>query len=165
MKNRMDDTKTGKYILDPAELPKMDTIAGIEEIHRHVPQRFEFEMLSGIVLADEENQVCAGFHDVPEHPYWKKGHIPGRPLMPGVLMVEAAAQLCTYFYMSTHDDDRFLGFGGINDVKFRGTVLPGQRLYLVVKTVSLKSRKMIFNTQGFVDGKLVYQGTIIGMPV
>jgi 3-hydroxyacyl-[acyl-carrier-protein] dehydratase len=157
----MDD----KYIFPPENFAALDVVRSIEEIRKFVPQRFEFEMLSGILHLDVENQICVGFQDVPKEPFWMRGHIPDRPLMPGVLIVETAAQLCTYCYKSTHDDPRFMGFGGIDAVKFRGTVLPGNRLIMVSKAVELRSRRMIFNTQGFVEAKTVYEGTIIGMAV
>jgi 3-hydroxyacyl-[acyl-carrier-protein] dehydratase len=85
--------------------------------------------------------------------------------MPGVLMLEAAAQLCTYYYKKITQDERFLGFGGIDKVKFRGKVVPGDKLILIAKNIELRSRRAIFDTQGVVDGKLVFEGVIIGMVV
>jgi 3-hydroxyacyl-[acyl-carrier-protein] dehydratase len=154
-----------KFITDPEEFKNLDLVADIETIRKYVPQRHEFEMLSGIVRVDTGQKICVGFQDVPQEPFWARGHIPGRPIMPGVLMVEAAAQLCTYYYKSTVDDARFLGFGGIEGVKFRGTVQPGDRLYIVTRNVELRSRRMVFESQAFLNNRLVYEGTIIGMPV
>ena len=69
----------------------------------------------------------AGYRDVRDDEFWVRGHIPGRPIFPGVLMIETAAQLVGYYAMSKMPSQGFLGFGGVEDVKFRGTVVPGQR--------------------------------------
>ena len=80
-------------------------------------------------------------------------------------MLEAAAQLCNYYYKKTTMDDRFLGFAGIDKVKFRGKVIPGDKLILIAKNKELRSRRAIFDTQGVVNGNLVFEGVIIGMVV
>jgi 3-hydroxyacyl-[acyl-carrier-protein] dehydratase len=129
------------------------------------PHRYEMEQLNGIIKFDPENKIIIGFKDVKDDEFWVRGHIPGRPLLPGVLMMEAAAQLCTYYYKRVIEDDRFLGFGGIDKVKFRGKVVPGDRLLIVAKNRELRTRRAIFDTQGIVNNKLVFEGVIIGMVV
>ena len=121
--------------------------------------------MSGIIKFDPEHKIIVGYKDVSTSEFWVRGHIPGRPLMPGVIMLEAAAQLCTYYYKKTTLDDRFLGFGGIDKVKFRGKVIPGDKLILIAKNKELRSRRAIFDTQGVVNGNLVFEGIIIGMVV
>ncbi|BBO17594.1 beta-hydroxyacyl-acyl carrier protein (ACP) dehydratase [Candidatus Brocadia pituitae] len=137
----------------------------METIRTVIPHRHEMEQLSGIIKFDPEHKIIIGYKDVSDKEFWIRGHIPGRPLMPGVLMLEAAAQLCTYYYKKTTQDDRFLGFGGVDKVKFRGKVVPGDKLVLIAKNKELRSRRAIFDTQGVVDGKLVFEGVVIGMVV
>jgi 3-hydroxyacyl-[acyl-carrier-protein] dehydratase len=152
-------------LIDLTTLDLNKQIVGIEGIREVIPHRFEMEQLTGILKFDIEQGIIIGYKDVSDKEFWVRGHIPDRPLMPGVLMLEAAAQLCTYYYKQTMKDDRFLGFGGIDKVKFRGKVVPGDKLILIAKNKELRSRRAIFDTQGIVNGKLVFEGVIIGMVV
>lgn len=152
-------------LTDLSTLDLHKTTIDIEAIRAVIPHRYEMEQLDGIIKFDPENKIIVGYKDISHNEFWVRGHIPGRPLMPGVMMLEAAAQLCTYYYKKTLQDDRFLGFGGIDKVKFRGKVIPGDKLILIAKNKELRSRRAIFDTQGVVDGKLVFEGVIIGMVV
>jgi len=130
------------------------------------PHRYEFELLNGVMLFDLEQGLIVGEHRAPEDAFWIRGHIPGRPIFPGVLMIEAAAQLCSFYWNESRpDSNAFFGFGGLEATRFRGVVKPGDQLVIAAKSVSVKPRRSIFDTQGFVDGKMVFESRIIGMPV
>ena len=152
-------------ILPPAELDLTKIIADRETIKRFNPQRYEFELLDAVVLVDRERKILAGYHDIREDGYWVRGHIPGRPLFPGILMIEAAAQLCSFMYSSTFGDNRFLGFAGVDGVKFRGAITPPARFVIIGQAHSIKPRRMICYLQGFVGEDMVFEGEITGMPV
>jgi 3-hydroxyacyl-[acyl-carrier-protein] dehydratase len=154
-----------KPLVDLSALDLSRVIAGPDEIRRHNPQRYEMEHLNGILHLDLTGGLAVGLKDVRQDEFWVRGHIPGRPLLPGVIICEAAAQLCSFYYKKAIAMDRFLGFGGMEGVKFRGAVVPGNRLILVAKAVDVRPRRAVFDCQGFVNGTLVYEGTIIGMPM
>ncbi|MFP4027578.1 MAG: 3-hydroxyacyl-ACP dehydratase FabZ family protein [Candidatus Brocadiia bacterium] len=149
--------------LDDIDLGKIED--GPEGIRECNPQRYEFEQLDGIIFFNPDEKVVVGFKDVTDDEFWVRGHIPDRPLLPGVLMCEAAAQLCTYYYKKAMETEKFLGFGALNNVKFRGQVEPGERLILVAKNTDLRSRRAVFDCQGFVDDKLIFEGEVTGMPM
>jgi len=134
-----------------------------EGIYRVNPHRFEFQLLDGILMLDRGNQHLAGFRHVRAEEFWVRGHIPGRPLFPGVLMIESAAQLVSYYMMSMKEQGAFLGFGGVDAVKFRGVVQPGDTLILLGRMIDSRSRRCVGETQGYVNGRLVYEGRITGM--
>jgi len=139
---------------------------GPERIRELNPHRYELELLHVVYFRDADLCLVAGYHDAKEDAFWIRGHIPGRPLFPGVLMVEAAAQLCSFYWrFQFPDEPRFFGFGGIDDTKFRGTVVPGDRLVLVGKMTSIRPRRAIFDCQGFVDGQMTFESTITGIVV
>ena len=139
---------------------------GIEEIRKLNPQRHEFEQLTAIVGLFPEKKVIIGYRDIGRDEFWVRGHIPGNPIFPGVLMLEAAAQLCSFYYLKHFvDEKRFFGFGGVDQVKFRGTVVPGDRFIIIARGDQLYSRRSVFFCQGVVNGRLVFEAVITGVAI
>ncbi len=158
----------GKSLLvDFSEYSLDRVVTDIEGIRRYNPQRYEIEQLTAIVYEDAQRQRCVGYKDVTDGEFWVRGHMPGVPLMPGVLICEAAAQLCNYFVqrfdlMGT----RWMGFGGLEDVRFRDPVRPGSRLVVVSKLLRVRRGAMITcRFQAFVEQALVCDGVIKGVPL
>ncbi len=154
-----------KLLLEYDFLESQPVRFGIEEIRAINPQRYEMEQLTAVVFLDTEQRLVAGYKDVREDEFWVRGHLPGRPLLPGVLMIEAGAQLSSFCYHKVVEQPRFFGFAAVNDVRFRGTVVPGDRLYLVAKALDIRPSRGYFQTQGLVRGKLVFEAKVMGMPV
>lgn len=153
-------------ILDPAAYDQDVVVADLEQIQAANAQRHEFQLLDRVIYFNVEDRDFVGYHDVKEGAWWGRGHVPGRPLFPGVLQIEAAAQLCSYVWHAALDTgDRFLGFAAVDDVKYRGAVEPGSRFLIVGHCDKLTLRRTVARTQGFVDGKMVFEGKITGMPV
>ena len=155
-----------ELLFDPSQLNFNQVLAGRREIERVNPQRFEMEQLTAIVHMDTSQHLFAGYKDVTADEFWVRGHMPDYPLMPGVLMCEAAAQLCSYYIITAgRMQGDFLGFGGMENVRFRGLVRPGDRLVLIGKGIKMNRRQCIFNVQGFVGATMVFQADIIGVPL
>lgn len=150
-------------ILDVSTLNPERRIEGVEEIRKEVPQRFEFEMLHGILYFDADTATSAAVKRVGHDEFWSRGHIPGKPIFPGVLMIESAAQLCAYTFARVNRDKRFFAFGGVDAVRFRGTVMPGDLVILMSRARRMRRNIGIYDSQAYVDGKLVYEGIITGM--
>jgi 3-hydroxyacyl-[acyl-carrier-protein] dehydratase len=152
--------------MDPTSLDLNRVVVDPEGIRRINRQRLHMEQLNAIVHMDDEKHIIAGYKDVRPDEFWVSGHFPGYPLMPGILMCESAAQLCSY-YTTTRGIARgdFIAFGGLENVRFRGQVRPGDRLVLIGKASRLDRRQTIFNVQGFVGAKMVFEGNIIGVPL
>ena len=142
-------------------------IADIEEIRKYNPQRHEMEQLTAVLYEDLENHCCAAVKDLTDSEFWVRGHMPGMPLMPGVVMLEAVAQLSSYFTQK-YDllGSEMVGFGGLDSVRFRGVVSPGDRLILLVKMVKTRRGRMIVaDFQGIVGDTVVLEGTLRGIPI
>ena len=155
-----------KAHFDLAAIEPARVLADKEAIRRILPQRFEMEQLDAIVHLDPVEGLIVGYKDVRHDEFWVRGHMPGYPLLPGVLMCEAAAQLCSY-YISTHGlgAGDFIGFGGLENVRFRSPVHTGDRLILIGKGVRLNRRQTIFNVQGFVGDTMVFHADVLGVPL
>jgi 3-hydroxyacyl-[acyl-carrier-protein] dehydratase len=153
-------------ILDPALIDLNHIVADIDAIRDMNPQRFEMEAISAIVLIDTENKIIAGYRDVTETDFWVRGHMPGFPLMPGVLLCEAAAQLCSYFVTKEKlFDSAYVGLGGLDEIRFRGMVRPGDRLLMVCRMIREKRIMAQCYAQGFVGAKMVFDGKVQGFPL
>lgn len=156
-----------EFLVDPSLLDLSNPIADIEAIRALNPQRFEMEQLSAILYEDTERNVCAALKVITEDEFWVRGHMPGMPLMPGVVMLEAVAQLSSYF---TQKNDLLgadiVGFGGVDNVRFRGLVTPGDQLVLMVKLLKARRGRMIIAAfQGVVGRTLVLEGELRGIPI
>ena len=153
-------------LVDPATIDTARVLVDRQGIRQGNPQRFEMEQLTAIVALDPEQHLIIGYKDIEPDEFWVRGHVPGYPLMPGVLICEAAAQLASYYcHVIQLVKNGFLGFGGMEDVRFRGPVRIGDRLVLVSKASKVNRRQTVFETQGFVDNNMVYHGRIIGVPL
>jgi 3-hydroxyacyl-[acyl-carrier-protein] dehydratase len=154
-------------IVDLAALDFANPIAGIEAIRAVNPHRHEFEMLTAVVHVDPVNHVIVGYKDLSETEFWVRGHMPGIPLMPGVLMCEAAAQLCGYYYVSQKigDPGVLLGLGGIDETRFVRTVRPGERLVMVGTGIKIHRRMTKFRVVGTVAGEKAFETVVSGVPI
>ncbi len=156
-----------ELILDPSTLDFDHVIADAEEIRKYNPQRFEMEQITAVIFEDLSRHVCVGYKDVSYDEFWVRGHMPNMPLMPGVMMLEAAAQMCSYFSQK-YDllGAAMVGFGGLEEVRFRDPVIPGDRLVLISQMTKLRRGAIVVTKfQGFVQNSLVVEGVLKGIPI
>lgn len=153
--------------LDVTQFDLSRPVAGIDEIRAVNPQRFELEMLSAIVLLDPARKLIVGYKDLTESEFWARGHMPGYPLLPGVLMSEAAAQLCCYYTVTQKvtDPGVLMGLGGIEDTRFLRPARPGDRLVMVGTGIKVHRRLTKFRIVGYVNAEKVFETTVIGVPI
>ena len=121
--------------------------------------------LDGVLWYDKEKRLILGFKDVTQKEFWFRGHIPDRPLMPGVIMIEAAAQLLSFFVKRVYEVSGFIGFTGIESAKFRAPVKPGDRLLLLGHLTEYGRRKYSAYIQGVVGDTMVFETSVSGMRV
>ena len=135
----------------------------INKILRVLPHRFPFILVDRVtqVIPKEriEGHKCVAFNEP-----WFLGHFPNRPIMPGVLILEALAQIgCILAYVSDPFDSEssMMYFLGIDKAKFRHPVVPGDRLDLAVEAVQHRSNVWKLRGEASVDGTLCAQGELL----
>lgn len=153
------------FLVDLSQIDFSRVIADIEEIRRFNPQRHEMEQVTAIVHSDPVAKVCVGYKDVTPNEFWIRGHMPGMPLMPGVVQLEACAQICSFF-VQKHDllQAEMVGFGGLENVRFRDPVLVGDRLIVMCALTKLRPGRIVTaNFQGVVGDNVVVEGELKGI--
>ena len=152
-------------LFDISEIDLSRPRYGVDKIEAINPHRGHMRLLDEILYESDDLQRYVAMKHVREDEFWVPGHIPGRPIFPGVLMIEAAAQLASFSCLRRMEGLAFMGFTGADDIKFRGQVSPGDDLLLLCDQVEFRQRRCVCKTQGLVKGVLVYEGTITGMPL
>jgi beta-hydroxyacyl-ACP dehydratase FabZ len=139
----------------------------VREIFKHLPHRYPFLLVDRIIEIDGEHKIV-GVKNVSINEYFFQGHFPNRPVMPGVLICEALAQVGAIFAHNARggrDGDKIFVLTGLDKVKFKRPVEPGDQLRL--ELTCLKRRGSFWRMLGVatVDGKLVAQAEISAMEI
>jgi len=136
-----------------------------EQIYERLPHRYEFMQLDGMIHLDMEARLAVAYRDVRTDEWWVRGHVPGRPIFPGVLMLESAAQLAAFLTRYAAIYEGFVAFGGVDRCKFRDAVTPPARIHLLCHEVENRPRRVAAECQGLVNGNLVFEAVITGLPI
>ncbi len=131
-----------------------------EEIEKIIPQRDPFLMIDEVEKYIP-GEFCIAYKNVNEEEWYFKGHFPGNPIMPGVLITESLAQAGAVAILSMEENKgKNALFGGINNMKFKKMVVPGDRLKLEVKIIKRKGPIGIGEALATVDGKVAAKGEL-----
>ncbi|MFH1046381.1 MAG: bifunctional UDP-3-O-[3-hydroxymyristoyl] N-acetylglucosamine deacetylase/3-hydroxyacyl-ACP dehydratase [Candidatus Omnitrophota bacterium] len=133
----------------------------IEKIMAVLPHRYPFLLVDrAIEFSADQHITC--IKNVTINEQFFTGHFPGRPVMPGVLIIEAMAQAAGILMLSRQDNRGKLAyFMTMDNVKFRKTVIPGDQLVLDIDVVRIKSRMIQIRGQALVDGKTVAEADLM----
>jgi 3-hydroxyacyl-[acyl-carrier-protein] dehydratase len=139
----------------------------IEEIIKSIPHRYPL-LLVDRIIAMEPNKSVVGIKNVTFNEPHFMGHFPGKPIMPGVLIIEAMAQTSAVMVIKSGDskpEDKLVYFMSIDKVKFRKPVTPGDVLELHVETIQQRGPVWKFKGIGVVDGAKVTEAEFSAMIV
>jgi 3-hydroxyacyl-[acyl-carrier-protein] dehydratase len=134
------------------------------EVYRVLKHAGRFALLDGVLRFEQERKLSVGYKEIRRDDWWAADHIPGRPIFPGVLMIETAAQLGSWDYLVRHPDDKgFIGFGGVNETRFRGIVEPDTRMVFVAEERRVRRGMFVYGVQGFLGQNLVFETEVLGL--
>ena len=130
------------------------------EIQEIIPHRYPFLLVDRIIEL-EEGKRAVGIKNVSINESFFQGHFPGHPIMPGVLIIEALAQVGTVAILKMPEYHGYLGlFAGLDDVKFKRQVIPGDQLRLEVELVKLRKTFGVAQGKAYVGEELAAEGTL-----
>ncbi|HEY8911283.1 MAG TPA: 3-hydroxyacyl-ACP dehydratase FabZ [Desulfosporosinus sp.] len=131
-----------------------------QEIQEIIPHRYPFLLVDRIIEL-EVGKRAVGIKNVSSNEPYFQGHFPGHPIMPGVLIMEALAQVGTVIILSMPEYHGYLGlFAGLDDVKFKRQVIPGDQLRLEVELVRLRKTFGVAQGRAYVGEALAAEGII-----
>ena len=142
----------------------METVLDTLDIQRILPHRYPFLLVDRIVELTEGVRIV-GLKQVTANEQFFQGHFPGAPVMPGVLIVEAMAQVgAVYALRQIEDRERKLVlFSGIDNARFRRPVVPGDTLVLTVTPLRVGARVQRMHGEAHVDGQLAAEADIMSI--
>lgn len=136
-------------------------VFGIDEILDILPHRYPFLLVDRVLEMEAGRRIVAGKAVTVNEPFFQ-GHFPGRPVMPGVLVVEGMAQAAGILLLHDRAEraEKLLLFTGIERARFRRPVVPGDRLRYEVEVLRLRERYSRLEGRAFVDGDLAAEAIL-----
>lgn len=138
-------------------------VAGREGIGALLPHRGDMLLLDEILWHSDDFVRGVARRRVGSDEFWCAGHIPTQPIMPGVLLVEAGAQLAAWLYYQFTPHRWFAGFTRIEETSFHRQVVPGDELILLCECQKRSEKRFVCDIQGIVDDVVVFKSLITGM--
>lgn len=134
----------------------------IKDIMNKLPHRYPFLLVDRIIDIKPYESISA-FKNITFNEPFFQGHFPGQPIMPGVLIVEAMAQVAGVMAFSSDVEGKSVFFMSIEKAKFRKPVVPGDRLQMDIKVLQRRGQVWKFSGEATVEGKLVSEAEFTAM--
>ncbi|HSH37079.1 3-hydroxyacyl-ACP dehydratase FabZ [Schnuerera sp.] len=139
----------------------MKNILNIDDIMKIIPHRYPFLLIDRVeIISNGKNGI--GYKNVTMNEHFFQGHFPNMPIMPGVLIIEALAQVGAVVLLS---EEKYKGrtpyFAGINKVRFKRKVVPGDILKMEIEIIKVRNSIGIGKGSAFVDKQIAAEGEFL----
>jgi len=137
------------------------TVFNINRVLEYLPHRYPFLLVDRVTMIEEGKRI-EGIKNVTINEPFFQGHFPGTPIMPGVLQLEALAQLSGILLLKNPEDHGSLAFFmAVDNARFRKPVLPGDQLCLIGEVLKLKKKLLKVKGTALVDGQVVCEAELM----
>lgn len=158
-----DTTANTRLLFDISSIDRSVTLQARPEIEKWIPHRDQMSLLDRIVWASSDMRQAVAMRHIRSDEWWVKGHFPGKPVLPGVIMVETAAQLACWLWTFRQGTPCGVAFLRIEDTAFRNMVVPGDDFFVLCQEVKFTNRRFISDVQGVVADRLIFSARLTGM--
>lgn len=152
-----------RLIVDLASIDLTATLQTKAQLEYWIPHREQMSLLDRIVWMSDDKRRAVAVRRIPHQEFWVAGHFPRKPMYPGVLMIETAAQLMCWMWTYRQGFPSGVAFLRIEDAAFRHMVVPGDDFYVLCQEIKFSNKRFVGDVQGVVGDKIAFNAKLSGM--